>query len=186
MIVLKTPINQKEVLALKIGDEVLINGTIFTARDKAHHFLLEYTFEKINNSIVYHCGPIIKDDKIIAAGPTTSSRLNRYTPKIIEKYGIKAIIGKGGMNNSVINALKGKAVYFSAIGGAGVLYAKTMKIKNVYKQEFGMPEAIWEFEVENFPAIVTMDSKGNSLYEQIYQKSKAIFLKQLELKPLKS
>ncbi len=177
VISLKTPVNQKDILGLKVGDNVLLNGTVFTARDKAHKFLLENNFKEIRNSVIYHCGPIIRDNEVIAAGPTTSSRLNSYTPRLIGKYGIKAIIGKGGMDASVLKALAGKAVYFSAVGGAAVVYAKAMKIKNVYKLEFGMPEAIWKFAVKDFPVIVAMDSKGNSLYEEIYQKSKAVFLK---------
>lgn len=159
---------------LNIGDKVLLNETVFTARDKAHLFLLENDFQKIKNSIIFHCGPIVKDNKVVAAGPTTSYRLNPYTPKLIEKYGIKAIIGKGGMDNSVLNALRGKAVYFSAVGGAALVYAERMKIKNVYKLEFGMPEAIWELEVKEFPVIVTMDSKGNSLHKDILNKSKTL------------
>jgi len=179
MISLNFPLDQKEILDLKIGDRILINGTIFTARDRAHQFLMEHHLGNIDNSIIYHCGPLIKDDLVISAGPTTSSRLNRYTPELIRKYGIKAIIGKGGMDDAVINSLMGKAVYLSAIGGAGITYAKTMRIKNAYNLEFGMSEAIWEFEVKDFPAIVTMDSRGNSLYKQIYKKSEAIFRNQL-------
>jgi len=157
---------------LKVGDKVLLNKTIFTARDKAHLFLLKEHFPKIENSIIYHCGPVIKDNKVIAAGPTTSARLSQYTPELIKKYNIKAIIGKGGMNNDVLEALKGKAVYFSAVGGAGALYANSMKLKSVDKlEEFGMPEAIWEFEVKDFPVIVTMDAHGNSLHEEILNKS---------------
>lgn len=177
MINLQTPLKQEDISSLKVSDRVLLNGTIFSARDKAHQFLLEDDFENIRNSIIYHCGPIIKDNEVIAAGPTTSSRLNYYTPKLIEKYDIKAIIGKGGMDDAVLNSLKGKAVYFSAVGGAAVIYAKRMKVKNIYKKEFGMPEAIWEFKVKDFPLIVTMDSKGNSLYKDIHQKSKVVYLK---------
>jgi tartrate/fumarate subfamily iron-sulfur-dependent hydro-lyase beta chain len=158
---------------LKVGDKVNLNGTIFTARDKAHLFLLENDFEKIKNGVIYHCGPIIKDKEVVAAGPTTSSRLNPYTPKLIEKYNIKAIIGKGGMSNDVLEALRGRAVYFSAVGGAALVYARSMKVKNVYKlEEFGMPEAIWELEVKDFPVVVAMDSKGNSLYNKVLLKSK--------------
>ena len=162
---------------LKVGDKVNLNGTIFTARDKAHLFFLDENFDKIKNGIIYHCGPIVKDNEVVAAGPTTSYRMNTYTPKLIEKYGIKAIIGKGGMDNVVVEALRGKAVYFSAVGGAAVSYAKAMKVKNVYKQEFGMAEAIWEMEVKDFPVIVAIDAKGNSLYNDILGRSK----KELEL-----
>ena len=177
MIHLNTPLSEKDILSLNAGDLVLLNGTVFTARDKAHKYLLENNLETIKNSVIYHCGPIIKDNKVIAAGPTTSSRVNPYTPELIEKYSIKAIIGKGGMNNSVLTAIKGRAVYLSAVGGAALIYAKNTKIKNVYKKEFGMPEAIWELEVKDFPLTVTMDSKGKSIYADIYQKSKNIFLK---------
>ena len=170
-------------LDLKAGDKVLLNGTVFTARDKAHRFLAENNFDKIKNSVIYHCGPIVKDNGAIAAGPTTSSRLNFYTPKIIEKYGIKAIIGKGGMDGSVINAMRGKCIYFSAIGGLGVLYADSIRVKGVYKPEFGMTEAIWEFEVKDFPLVVAIDSRGKNIYEDIYNKSKAVFQKQVTANP---
>ncbi|MBN1157238.1 fumarate hydratase C-terminal domain-containing protein [Candidatus Woesearchaeota archaeon] len=157
---------------LRVGDKVNLNGTVFTARDKASIFLLENDFQKIRNGIIYHCGPLIKNNKVISAGPTTSARMNQYAPELIKKYNIKAIIGKGGMDEKVLNALKGRAVYFSAVGGAGALYAKKMKVVNVYKKEFGMPEAIWEFEVRDFPVTVTMDSKGNSLYDEIKEMSR--------------
>ena len=177
MIRLNTPLTEEDVLKLNTGDFVFISGTIFTARDKAHKFLLDSSFEKLRGSVVCHCGPIIKENAAVAAGPTTSSRMNQFTPAIIEKYGIKGIIGKGGMDSSVLNALKGKAVYLSAIGGAAVLYASHITVKNVYKPEFGMPEAIWEFEVKDFPVIVAMDAKGNSLYKDVCRKSKDVFLK---------
>jgi fumarate hydratase subunit beta len=172
MIKLQIPLKQEDILKLKVGDQVLLSGVIFTARDKAHQFLLDENFENIKNGVIYHCGPIIKDNKVIAAGPTSSYRMNIFTPEVIEKYEIKAIIGKAGMDNNVLQALKGKAVYFSAIGGCGALYASSIKVKNVYKKEFGMPEAIWEFEIKDFPVVVTMDTNGNSLYEDILNKSK--------------
>ena len=163
---------------LNVGDKINLNGTIFTARDKAHLFFLDENFDKIKNGIIYHCGPIVKDSVVVAAGPTTSTRMNPFTPKLIEKYGIKAIIGKGGMDKGVLEALKGKAVYFSAVGGAALVYARGMNVKNVYKlEEFGMPEAIWELEVKDFPVICTMDSRGNSVYDDILGRSK----KELEL-----
>jgi len=178
MHILKTPLNDQDILKLKAGDEVLLSGVIFTARDKAHQFFLDHNFEKINNGIIYHCGPIAQGNKIIAAGPTTSARLNYCTPELIEKYLLKAIIGKGGMDANVLGALKGRAVYLSAIGGAGVQYAnKIKKIKNVYKKEFGVVEAIYEFEVKDFPLIVAMDAHGNSLYDEVYERSRAILRK---------
>jgi len=176
---MNTPLSTQDILNLKIGDKLSLNGTIFTARDRAHKFLLENDFNKMQNSVIYHCGPLVKDNKIISAGPTTSSRLNPYTSKLIEKYGIKAIIGKGGMDQSVQSALQGKAVYLSAVGGAGVLYGKKMRVENVYKMEFGMPEAIWECEVRDFPVIVTMDAHGNSLYEDVFRSSKEVCSKEV-------
>jgi tartrate/fumarate subfamily iron-sulfur-dependent hydro-lyase beta chain len=182
MIKLKTPLKTENVTKLKVGDKVLISGEIFTARDKAHLFLLENNFEKIRNSVIYHCGPLVRrkgrDYKILSAGPTTSERLSMYTPELIEKYGIKAIIGKGGTDSKVLKALKGRSVYLSAAGGAGVLYAKSIvRVKGVYKLEFGIPDAIWVFEVKDFPTIVTMDSKGRSLHERILEKSRERFIK---------
>ncbi len=159
---------------LNVGDIIQLSAKLFTARDKAHLYLLNNNFEKIKNSIIYHCGPIIKDNKVIAAGPTTSSRLNPYTPKLIEKYNIKAIIGKGGMDRSVLEAMRGKAVYASAVGGAALVCAKNMTVKNQYMPEFGMPEAIWELTVKDLPLIITMDSKGNSLYDDILHNSKKV------------
>lgn len=174
MISLKTPIKKEDVLSLKVGDEVSLNGTVFTARDKAHQYLVNNEFEKIRKSVIYHCGPIIKDNSVISAGPTTSGRMDIYTNSLIDKYEIRVIIGKGGMQ---AGAFKGKAVYLSAVGGAGVFYANKMKVKSVFKKEFGMPDAIWEFEVRDFPTIVSIDSRGNSLYEKVYDESKTEFLK---------
>ncbi len=193
MIKLTTPLKNEDIINLNVGDKVFISGTIFTARDKAHLFLLEeekvenkqeesyeknqYIKDKIKNGIIYHCGPIIKNNEVISAGPTTSNRMSLYTPKLIENYDIKAIIGKGGMSKEVKEALKSRAVYLSAVGGAGVLYAISMKVKALHKEEFGMAESIWEFEVEDFPVIVSMDAKGNSLYDEIYDKSKEVYNK---------
>lgn len=172
MIKLQTPFKLKDINNLKIGDRVLLSGVIYTARDKAHQFLIKNTFPFIEGSVIYHCGPLVKNNEVIAAGPTTSSRMNKYTPKLIKKYKIRAIIGKGGMDKNVSEALRDKAVYFSAIGGAAVIYAKMMKIIECFQEEFGMTEAIWKIEVINFPLIVTMDCKGNNLYEEICHSSK--------------
>ncbi|MFH1239846.1 MAG: FumA C-terminus/TtdB family hydratase beta subunit [Candidatus Diapherotrites archaeon] len=167
---LNTPLGKKEILKLKAGDFVELSGTVFTARDKAHEFLLKNKFPKIKNKIIYHCGPIVKQKgkkfEIVSAGPTTSSRMNSYTPALISKYSIPAIIGKAGMDDNVKKALKGKAVYFAAIGGLGAKYAKCItQVKSVYKKEFGMPEAIWELGIKDFPLVVGMDAKGKSIFK---------------------
>jgi len=140
--------------------------------------------DKLANGIIYHCGPIINKEnseiKIISAGPTTSERLSMYAPEIIKKYKIKAIIGKGGMDNNTLQALKKYGcVYLAATGGAGALIANTIKkVKNIYKEtEFGMPEAIYELEVEKVPLVVAMDSRGDSIYENIFNDSQKKYKK---------
>lgn len=171
--------SEKDVRKLKIGDKVELSGTIFTARDKAHLYLLESDElkEKLLNGVIYHCGPIVKKRllgyKVVSAGPTTSERLSLYAPEIIRKYKIKAIIGKGGMDKSTLNAMKRYGcVYFAAIGGVGALIASSIKkVKGAYKEEFGMPEAIYELEVKDMPLIVAMDTKGNSIYEDVLRNS---------------
>ncbi len=171
VIELKTPLKKEDVLKLKAGDKVVISGTVISARDKAHAFMLSEDFPKAKDAVIYHCGPVIKDGSVISAGPTTSARMSQYTPELIGRYGVKAIIGKGGMDDSVLCALKGRAVYLSATGGAAVTYAQAMKVKSVSKEEFGMPEAMWEFEIRNFPAIVTMDAHGKSLHKKVLEDS---------------
>jgi fumarate hydratase subunit beta len=159
---------------LKLGDVVEISGTIFAARDKAHDYILKNDNIEIKNGIIYHCGPVIKENQAVAAGPTTSARMNKFTPELIRRYNIKAIIGKGGMDKEVVDVMKEHGcVYLSAAGGAAVVLASKIKrIKNIYKKEFGMAEAIYEFEVEDFPAIVTIDADGNSIHEKILEDSR--------------
>jgi fumarate hydratase subunit beta len=176
---IKTPINKEEILRLKVGDVVYISGEIFTARDEAHLRAIEYMSRgedlpfSFNHGVVYHCGPLIKRDGdewvVISAGPTTSARMNSMTPKILEKVEVMAIIGKGGMDEKVVNALKGKGVYLAYTGGAGALAAQRIKrVKNLIWDDLGMPEAVWVFEVDKFgPLIVGIDSHGNSLYQTV-------------------
>ena len=169
------PLSEEKIRKLKIGDKVELSGTIFTARDKAHLYLLESDElkEKFSNGVIYHCGPIVKKsvfrDRVISAGPTTSERLSLYAPDVIKKYKIKAIIGKGGMDRRTLQAMKRYGcVYFAAIGGAGALIANSIKkVKGIYKEEFGMPEAIYELRVEDMPLVVAMDTKGNSIYDDV-------------------
>lgn len=177
---LTTPLDDNEIRALKIGDVVYLNGEIFTARDEAHIRALEYLEEgkelpvKLNDATVFHCGPIMHKEgekwRLIAAGPTTSSRMNSLEPKFIEKFSVRAIIGKGGMSRPTLNAMKKfGCVYLAITGGAALLAAKGIKnVKEVHWLDLGMPEALWVLEGENFgPLIVAMDAQGNSLYEKV-------------------
>ncbi|MBU1120899.1 MAG: FumA C-terminus/TtdB family hydratase beta subunit [archaeon] len=188
---LRTPLNEEEIRELNSGEMVELSGTIFLARDRAHKLLSEKTlpeFRKtLNASAIYHCGPIAKKEgkkwKIISAGPTTSSRMEPYESEIIKNYGVKAIIGKGGMKEGTLRALmEFNAVYLLAVGGASALLAeKIVKVKNVFfLKEFGIPEAVWEVEVKNFPSIVSMDSKGESLHKEVLHNSIQKFKELLE------
>ena len=177
--ILNTPISEEEIRSLKVGDTVIINGTIFTGRDAVHKYLHDGgELDPIKNGIIYHCGPVIlkeKDEyKTMAAGPTTSIREEPYQGDIINKFGIKAVIGKGGMGAKTLDACqKYGAVYLHAIGGAAQIYAQCVKkIPNVYLEQFGSPEAVWEMQVEGFPAVVTMDSHGNSLHKEVLDLSR--------------
>ncbi len=175
---LNTPISEQEIRSLKVGDIVVLNGTIFTGRDAVHKYLYEGgQLDQIRNGIIYHCGPVILKQngeyKTMAAGPTTSIREEPYQGEIISKFGIKAVIGKGGMGAKTLSACQNYgAVYLHAIGGAAQIYAQCVKkIPNVYLEQFGSPEAVWEMKVEGFPAVVTMDSHGNSLHKEVQDAS---------------
>ena len=176
MVELNTPLG--DVRDLKVGDEVELSGKVFTLRDKAHKHILEQNGIDLANAVVFHCGPIVEkeneDWKVVSAGPTTSSRMEPYEPKLIEKYSVKGIIGKGGMGEKTLAALKEfGCVYFSAVGGAAAVIADSVKKVNAVQklEEFGMAEAIWELEVEKMPLIVTMDSNGNSLHKTVLKDS---------------
>jgi tartrate/fumarate subfamily iron-sulfur-dependent hydro-lyase beta chain len=185
MISLTTPVSESAVRALKVGDEVIITGRLFTGRDAVHKYLHEGgslpAGVSISGGILYHCGPVvIKDEqgnwKCVAAGPTTSIREEPYQGQIIRDFGLRAVIGKGGMGEKTLEACKQYGcVYLHAIGGAAqVLAERIQRVPNVYFMErFGAPEAIWEFEVVNFPAVVTMDSHGHSLHKEVFAASQA-------------
>jgi fumarate hydratase class I len=185
-ITLNSPIDKKVIKKLKVGDLVFVSGTIFTMRDAAMKYLAEGNKPPINlkNAIIFNCGPIVvkKDTQwtVKAAGPTTSTRIERYMPYFIEKLGIGGVIGKGGMSKDITeNFKKHNIVYLHTIGGAGRFLAeKILRVKNVYlKDKFGQPEAIWEFEVKDFPTIVTIDCHGNNLHNEILKKSQSNFQK---------
>lgn len=174
-----TPPTNKAIQSIKAGDEVLFTGRLLTARDKVHRWLLEKDFKPMHGAVLYHCGPMYEEKgktyEVLAAGPTTSARFNHYTPDLMKKYDIKAIIGKGGMDEQVRQALKGHGIYCAAIGGAAVYYADCIaKVLNVYKTEFGMTDAIWEFEVKDFPVVCMIDSNGSSLFDEVEAESKKV------------
>ncbi|MDO8747381.1 MAG: FumA C-terminus/TtdB family hydratase beta subunit [Thermodesulfovibrionales bacterium] len=182
--IINLPLSKKDVMGLNAGDVVLINGVIVTGRDKMHKFLFYERPSKkdipfnLSGTILYHCGPIVKKSdsgyKIVASGPTTSIRVETYEHRIISLYGIRGVMGKGGMCEHTLDAMKKNGcVYFHTIGGAAAYLADRVKrVVDVWKlEEFGVPEAMWLLEVENFPAIVTMDAYGRSLHNDIAMKS---------------
>ncbi len=173
-IALKAPISESEIRKLNVGDIVLISGEMYTGRDAVHaHLIKNPAPVDLKGGVIYHCGPVVlKEDsgwKMVAAGPTTSIREEPYQADIIKRFGLRAVIGKGGMGAKTLAGLEESgAVYLQAIGGAAQYYARCIKsVKNVYLMEFGIPEALWNIEVEDFPAIVTMDSHGKSLHADV-------------------
>ena len=191
MIQLTAPFTKDKMLALKVGDPVEISGTLYTARDAVHKYLHdggELPAEiKLRDGILYHCGPVVMKDeqgrwKVTAAGPTTSIREEPYQAGIIQQLGLRGVIGKGGMGERTLAACKEHGcVYLHAVGGAAQVLAECVKaVRNVFfLEKFGSPEAIWEFEVEKFPAFVTMDAHGNSLHKEVFAASQAELAKRL-------
>ena len=191
MIELTTPLSEAATRVLKVGDEVTIRGTLFTGRDAVHKYLHEGgqlpAGVNFNGGILYHCGPVVLKDehgnwKCTAAGPTTSIREEPYQGQIIRDFGLRGVIGKGGMGERTLAACKEHGcVYLHAIGGAAQVLAECIKrVPNVYLMEkFGAPEAIWEFEVAGFPAVVTMDAHGHSLHQEVFAASQTELAKYL-------
>jgi tartrate/fumarate subfamily iron-sulfur-dependent hydro-lyase beta chain len=185
---LEAPFTEKKIRALRVGDRVEITGLIYTGRDAVHKYLHDGGKSPVDlkDSIIYHCGPVVVKEKgkwvVKAAGPTTSIREEPYQGPLMEQYGIRAVIGKGGMGPKTLKYCKKVgAVYLHAIGGAAqVLAEKVIEVPDVHlAEEFGAPEAIWEFRVENFPAVVTMDSHGKSLHDKVLKDSTGRFEKLL-------
>lgn len=184
---LTTPLTEEDIKSLKVGDTVFLSGVIVTARDAAHKLMVEskpdFIREYLKDGVIYHCGPVVKQDakgewSFVSAGPTTSSREEPYQSTVIKEYGVRAVIGKGGMGPKTLEGLKENcAVYLHAVGGSGSLTAaKVKKVKEVFMmEEFGTPEAFWVIEVEDFPVIVTMDSHGGSLHANILEDSGKIY-----------
>jgi fumarate hydratase class I len=177
-VVLTAPLNEETVRALKVGDVVLISGEMYTGRDQVHAYLMKHDPPvDLRGAVLYHCGPVMLKEgdewKVKAAGPTTSSREEPYEATVIERYGVRAVIGKGGMGAKTLAALKKSgAVYLNGIGGAAQYYARTVeKVLGVHLMDFGIPEAMWHLRVCDFVAIVTMDAHGNSLHADVEQET---------------
>ena len=185
---LNFPISDEDITKLKIGDVIYVNGLMVMARDEAHSRALEFAEEGkplpvdlVGNGL-FHCGPVVgKNDDgswfVKAAGPTTSSRMNLFEAEFLEKFKVKVIVGKGGMDKRTGEALqKHKAVYCAFTGGAGVIAANGIKdnnMKEVHWLDLGTPEALWVFEAKKFgPLIVAMDTHGDSLYENVIKQAK--------------
>ncbi|MDI3485731.1 MAG: fumarate hydratase subunit beta [Methanolobus sp.] len=179
---LNTPLTKEDVDKLKSGDIVYLSGTVFTARDEAHARILEMAEEKkqlpfdLEGAVIYHCGPLMKGKdgewKVVAAGPTTSARMSKMTPSLLDIHDVRAFVGKGGMDN-VTESMKGKSVYLAFTGGCAALAAMSIaKVTTVHWLDLGMPEAVWELKVENFgPLVVGIDSHENDLFTDVRKKA---------------
>jgi len=179
----KTPISEEDVRKLKVNDVLYITGTIVTARDQAHRRALEYFKQgkplpiNLEGLAVFHCGPVVskEGDKwvAVAAGPTTSTRMDIFEDEFVKNFKVRVIIGKGGMGKKTTDAMaKYGAVYGAFTGGAAILAAKAIKnVKNVEWLDLGTPEALWIFEVEDFgPLAVAIDSNGNNIFMDVTKK----------------
>lgn len=195
---LSLPLSEEAVRSLEVGDTVLLSGVIVTGRDAAHKYIIE-TFirsssvpgsergvyedlkRRLEEGVIYHCGPVVKQEddgrwSFVAAGPTTSIREEVYEPEVIEHFGLRGVIGKGGMGPNTLRACQEHgAVYFHAVGGAASLIADAVEeVVAVHKKDgFGVPEAFWVIRVRDFPIVVTMDTHGRSIHEEVEEASKA-------------
>ena len=194
---LTLPLTPEAIRSLHVGDSVRLRGVMLTGRDAAHKWLVETFIRRthepseadavvaaairpvLDGGAIYHCGPVVagletKEYRFVAAGPTTSTREEPYQAEVIRHFGVRAVIGKGGMGARTLAACQEvPGVYLHAIGGAATLIAQTVqRVLGVYKLEFGVPEAMWAIEVKDFPAVVTMDSHGQSLHVEVEARSR--------------
>jgi tartrate/fumarate subfamily iron-sulfur-dependent hydro-lyase beta chain len=180
MIQLVEPYTEEKIRALKVGDMVHLTGVVYTGRDAVHKYLHEGGRPPVSlaEQIIYHCGPVVIKEKgrwvVKAAGPTTSAREEPYQGDLIEKFRLRAVIGKGGMGPKTLEACQRVGcVYLHAVGGAAqVLAACVIEVLGVHLEEFGSPEAIWALRVKDFPSVVTMDAHGHSLHAAVLEDSK--------------
>jgi fumarate hydratase class I len=196
---LTLPLNAETIRSLVVGDPVSLNGVMLTGRDAAHKWMVDTFVKKsrlpqgddlevyaaiqplLDGGVIYHCGPVVAgldtaDYRFVAAGPTTSTREEPYQGEVMRHFRVRGVVGKGGMGSKTLAACQEvPGVYLHAVGGAASLIAQTVeRVLGVYKLDFGVPEAMWVIEVRDFPAVVTMDSRGGSLHAEIEQKSKAV------------
>lgn len=187
---LKLPLSEETARGLKVGDFLEVSGSMVTGRDAAHKWLIEEFREDVApflaGSVIYHCGPVVRKNPdgsydFVAAGPTTSIREEPFQADVVRRYKLRGAIGKGGMGPKTLAGLaEVGGVYLHAIGGAAQVLARCVKrVERVFMlEEFGVPEAMWVIHVERFPVVVTMDSHGGSLHNEVEQASEAK-LKQL-------
>ncbi len=196
---LTMPITDDAIQGLKVGEAVLLSGIMITGRDAVHKWIADTFIKKtrqpsgddlevyqairpiLNGGVIYHCGPVVgglatKQYRFVAAGPTTSIREEPYQGDVMRHFNMKGAIGKGGMGAKTLQACQEvPGIYFHAIGGAASLIAESVKnVLDVHKLDFGVPEAIWVIEVQDFPVVVTMDAHGNSLHAAVRQESRQV------------
>lgn len=191
------PLTDEVVRSLKVGDPVGLTGVMVTGRDAVHKWMIDTFIRKtrspngddlevyeairplLHGSVIYHCGPVVagldtRQYRFVAAGPTTSIREEPYQGEVMRHFKIQGVIGKGGMGAKTSAACQEvPGVYLHAIGGAASLIAQTVtRVLGVFKLDFGVPEAMWIIEVQDFPAVVTMDAHGGSLHSEVEAKSR--------------
>ena len=197
---IKIPISDETIRSLKVGDSITLSGMMMTGRDNVHKWMIEtfikntrnpqgddfdvYTAIKpiLDGGVIYHCGPVVagletEEYQFVAAGPTTSIREEPYQGDVMRHFNIKGVIGKGGMGLKTLTACQeGPGLYLHAIGGAASLIAQSViRVHDVHKLDFGVPEAMWVIEVKEFPVVVTMDSHSGSLHAEVEQRSQETF-----------
>ncbi len=180
---IQLPVSERSIRELCVGDQVEISGVMMTARDAAHQYMVEEdateVAEVLREGMIYHCGPVVRrlgaSYSFLGAGPTSSIREEPYQATVMRKYLVRGVVGKGGMEQQTLDACREiGAVYLSAIGGLAAILAQSVKrVITVHKlEEFGAPEAMWVIEVERFPAVVTMDSHGRSMHDEVLAASR--------------
>ena len=171
---LRTPLGD-EILRLRAGNHVDLSGLVYTARDEAHLRMREHgiPFDP-RGAVIYHCGPVVKDNRVLAAGPTTSARMNDLSAFLLDR-GVRGLIGKGGMGAAVREQLRGRGVYFAFTGGCAALAASHMTLKGEFFEDLGMAEAIWVIELNRLPLVVGIDAHGNDIFEATRKNAEGAF-----------